>query len=126
MHPEYGGWFALRCVLIFKNYRLATNELIFRQPRDMLFGDVERIVDLLVKFNTNWRDWKYRNAIKPKCKYSEIQKEYFLTEPANRKELMKRWLIEFKNPTELSASYEHRHSLTNLIDENYRDKNFFI
>lgn len=90
LHPKYGGWFAMRGVLILKN--LQAPDLVAKKPEDVLQGDENRIQDLISKFNTNWRDGTYRSVIDVVEKYSDKQIEYFLTEPAERKNLIQKWL----------------------------------
>lgn len=92
LHPKYGGWFAMRGVLIIKN--LPCYDLIPKTPVDVLDADESRIIDLLDKFNTNWKDNSYRDVIKVDKKYSIRQIEYFVTEPKDRKKLISIWLNE--------------------------------
>jgi hypothetical protein len=65
--------------------------LIPKAPLDVLSNDESRIIDLLNKFNTNWKDNTYRDIIKVDKKYSEKQLEYFITEPKDRKALILKW-----------------------------------
>lgn len=124
LHPNYGGWFAMRCVFIFKNMLVNDSSLVQRIPDELFHGDTERILDLLEKFNYNWKDWTYRDVIPVKEKYSEIQKDYFKTEPKNRKVLIKKWL-SFSNQKSLLLSYEWK--IMDQIDiEDYLRRNFYI
>lgn len=95
VHPKYGGWFALRGVLVFNGLEVPT--LSKRKPLDCV-NSVKKRVELLVKFNDHWRDWEYRNVLDPNLpppvQYSEKQKLYFGTEPASRKKLVSDWLHE--------------------------------
>lgn len=85
VHPKYGGWFAMRGVLIFKNVLVPS--LPKSAPPDVVVGDEKRI-ELLEKFNFHWQDWSFRDVVPTVSKYSEQQKKYFATLPANRKELL--------------------------------------
>ncbi|ELU18887.1 hypothetical protein CAPTEDRAFT_20039 [Capitella teleta] len=85
MHPEFGGWFALRGVLIFKD--LQDPDLPFIPSKDVLDTD-EKKINVLEKFNGNWKDWTYRDVVEPKERYSEMQKNYFATQPNQRKEII--------------------------------------
>lgn len=124
LHPSYGGWFAMRCVFIFKNMLVNDSSLVQRIPDELFHGDTERILDLLEKFNYNWKDWTYRDVIPVKEKYSEIQKDYFKTEPKNRKVLIKKWL-SFSNQKSLLLSYKWK--IMDQIDiEDYLRRNFYI
>lgn len=124
LHPNYGGWFAMRCVFIFKNMLVNDSSLVQRIPDELFHGDTERILDLLEKFNYNWKDWTYRDVIPVKEKYSEIQKDYFKTEPKNRKVLIKKWL-SFSNQKSLLLSYKWK--IMDQIDiEDYLRRNFYI
>jgi methylmalonic aciduria homocystinuria type C protein len=111
LHPKFGGWFAMRCVFLFKNV-LLSNETDLSRPNvsDPLGHDYERIVDLLKNFKFNWKDSKYRNAINVDEKYSDVQVDYFTVEPKYRKEMLKKWLINYKNKNAFLADYEVRAS----------------
>ncbi len=87
MHPEYGGWFAFRGVLIFPSVKAP--KLTRTDPPDCV-PSREMRVELLDRFNGNWRDWTYRDVIVggAKEKYSERQKLYFSKEPAERRPLI--------------------------------------
>lgn len=85
IHPKYGGWFAMRGVIIFKD--VMTPMLPRKEPDDVVKGD-EKKIELLEKFNFHWKDWSYRDVVPADLKYSEEQKKYFATSPANRKELL--------------------------------------
>ena len=91
IHPKYGGWFAMRGVIIFKD--LLTPELPRKEPDDVVKGD-EKKIDLLEKANFHWKDWSYRDVVPADLKYSEEQKKYFATLPANRKELLESYRQE--------------------------------
>lgn len=86
IHPQYGGWFALRGVLIFKNLQCPTLEE--KKPIDIVPSREKRIA-LLEKFNYSWQDWTYRDISNTTAKYSEDQKQYFATLPKDRMELLK-------------------------------------
>lgn len=85
IHPQYGGWFALRGVLIFKN--LECKDLVQPSPVDII-PEREKRIELLEKFNYSWQDWTYRDLCKSIEKYSEDQKQYFATLPKDRMELI--------------------------------------
>ena len=91
IHPKYGGWFALRGVLIFKNIQVP--DLAQKSPPDVLATDDLKI-DFLEKFNDRWRDWSFRDVIPVSERYSDQQRVYFDTMPKNRKELLKQWVEE--------------------------------
>lgn len=57
------------------------------KPLDCVPGRTDRIT-LLEGFNFHWRDWTYRDVIKPQERYSEEQKAYFSTPPAQRLALL--------------------------------------
>ncbi|CAG2193904.1 MMACHC [Mytilus edulis] len=85
IHPQYGGWFALRGVLIFKNIECPS--LIQEKPIDVI-ATREKRIELLEKFNYCWQDWTYRDLTETVEKYSDDQKQYFATLPKDRKELI--------------------------------------
>ncbi len=92
MHPKYGGWFALRGVLIFKD--ILVPDLEQKEPIDCVPTD-EMKIDVLHKYNTCWKDWTFRevcvNAIKER--YSEEQKLYFETPPKGRHKLIMQYQL---------------------------------
>lgn len=82
LHPQYGGWFALRAVLVVKTlqYPLLTRP----KPIDVLQGDESLIVEVLQRFNYSWQDNSYRNIIPVIDSYSPLQQSYFQTLPKDR------------------------------------------
>lgn len=86
VHPRYGGWFALRGVILFDDLRAGQN-LKWEEPPDPVTS-WEKRVELLEKFNRHWRDWSYRNVLDEGSevveRYSEQQMKYFGTEPQER------------------------------------------
>ncbi|XP_037763272.1 cyanocobalamin reductase / alkylcobalamin dealkylase [Chelonia mydas] len=85
IHPRYGGWFAIRGLLIFPDVQVPFLEQV--APVDCVASEEKRI-ELLEKFNFHWRDWSYRDIIKVKERYSEEQKAYFGAPPAERFKLL--------------------------------------
>lgn len=85
IHPQYGGWFAIRALLLFPNIEVPS--LLQNAPMDCVTTEEKRI-ELLENFNFHWRDWSYRDIIEVKEKYSEEQKTYFATPPAERLKLL--------------------------------------
>ncbi|XP_070563048.1 cyanocobalamin reductase / alkylcobalamin dealkylase-like [Ptychodera flava] len=85
IHPKYGGWFAFRGVVIFKDIQVP--DLEQKDPPDVLPTD-ELKQELLERFNDRWQDWSYRDIIPVEGKYSEQQKLYFGTAPKDRKQLL--------------------------------------
>lgn len=87
VHPRYGGWFALRGVLIFRE--LLASDLMLGEPVDCVSSREKRI-ELLESFNFHWRDWTYRDVTETGVEeqYSEEQCRYFATEPCKRFELI--------------------------------------
>ncbi|XP_042891869.1 cyanocobalamin reductase / alkylcobalamin dealkylase-like isoform X6 [Penaeus japonicus] len=60
LHPLYGGWFALRGVVIFP--QVVCPELKPQKPKDILQSD-EELLDLLKRYNDHWQDWTFRDII---------------------------------------------------------------
>uniref|UniRef100_A0A8D0GFA8 Cyanocobalamin reductase / alkylcobalamin dealkylase n=1 Tax=Sphenodon punctatus TaxID=8508 RepID=A0A8D0GFA8_SPHPU len=81
IHPHYGGWFAILALLLFPDVQVPFLEPV--DPIDCVVSEEKRI-ELLEKFNFHWRDWSYRDIIEVKARYSEEQKAYFATPPAER------------------------------------------
>ena len=90
VHPNYGGWFALRGVLIFKD--VSVPDLPKREPVDCVPTNEMRI-DLLTKYNMSWKDWTFRDVCVNKIvdRYSEEQKLYFETPPKERFSLIQQY-----------------------------------
>ena len=79
IRPLYGGWFAMRGVVIFRDVQVPN--MVRRDPLDVVQGD-ERRIELLEKFNFHWQDSTFRDIVPTKCRYSEEQQKYFATPPA--------------------------------------------
>ena len=87
IHKKYAGWFGFRGVIIFKNVQVPG--LQQQPPVDVVCKD-EKKIELLERFNYHWRDWSYRDIVPAEMKYSEKQKLYFSTPPAERKQLLEK------------------------------------
>lgn len=85
IHPQFGGWFAIRAVVLLPGIEVP--DLPPRKPPDCVPTRADRIA-LLEGFNFRWRDWTYRDAVTPQERYSEEQKAYFSTPPAQRLALL--------------------------------------
>ena len=85
-HPVWGGWFALRGVVIFPHLQ---TELARPQHSPPLTES--QAVQLLTLYNEDWRDWAWRDVGRDSGaqeKYSELQRKYFQTPPARRWEIL--------------------------------------
>ncbi|XP_061894798.1 cyanocobalamin reductase / alkylcobalamin dealkylase-like isoform X1 [Entelurus aequoreus] len=89
VHPTLGGWFAIRALLVFEDVKV-DSEVVQPPPPDCVPLREDRI-RLLEAFNFNWQDWSYRNIITPAQTYSQKQKDYFATTPAERHSLLQSW-----------------------------------
>ena len=76
----------MRGAFIFKNKQCP--ELQRRPPPDIIPTEEERI-ELLERFNGNWKDNRFRDIITPEARYSKEQQLYFATLPKNREHLVK-------------------------------------
>ncbi|XP_028938866.1 cyanocobalamin reductase / alkylcobalamin dealkylase [Ornithorhynchus anatinus] len=85
VHPRYGGWFAIRGVVLLPGVHVPSLPRVL--PLDCVPSRDARIA-LLEGFNFRWRDWSYRDAVPPKERYSDEQKAYFSTPPAQRLRLL--------------------------------------
>jgi methylmalonic aciduria homocystinuria type C protein len=90
LHPKYGGWFALRGILLFKGVNVVDSYLNRSDPPKILKTTYD-IANLLYLFNEHWRDSRYRDIGMPSDveRYSDLQIKYFGTEPSERSELIK-------------------------------------
>ncbi|CAG01682.1 unnamed protein product, partial [Tetraodon nigroviridis] len=82
VHPRFGGWFAIRALLIFEGVT-AGSEMVQPVPPDCVPSREERI-RLLEAFNFHWQDWTYRDIVHAVHAYSQKQRDYFSTPPAQR------------------------------------------
>ncbi|XP_013885112.1 cyanocobalamin reductase / alkylcobalamin dealkylase [Austrofundulus limnaeus] len=89
VHPKFGGWFAIRALLVFVDVMVGC-ELLQPAPPDCVPSREARI-QLLEAFNFHWQDWSFRDIVPPVQTYSEKQKEYFSTRPAQRLALLRTW-----------------------------------
>ncbi|KAH0510331.1 Methylmalonic aciduria and homocystinuria type C protein-like protein [Microtus ochrogaster] len=85
IHPRFGGWFAIRGVMLLPGIEVPN--LPPRKPPDCVPTRAGHIT-LLEGFNFHWRDWTYRDAMTPAERYSEEQKIYFSTPPAQHLALL--------------------------------------
>ncbi|XP_040264138.1 cyanocobalamin reductase / alkylcobalamin dealkylase [Bufo bufo] len=88
IHPRFGGWFAIRAVLVFADVQAPGLEQT--RPIDCVPSREDRI-SLLENFNCNWRDGRYRDVLPAEEKYSAEQTLYFATPPAERLKLLELW-----------------------------------
>jgi methylmalonic aciduria homocystinuria type C protein len=92
LHPRYGGWFALRGVLIMT--KLTSTQLQKKEPPVILRSENE-IAELLELYNDHWRDWRFRDVIEVDERYSSDQIQYFDFPPGEQRwHLIKRILKE--------------------------------
>ncbi|KAF3691129.1 Methylmalonic aciduria and homocystinuria type C protein -like protein [Channa argus] len=89
VHPKFGGWFAIRALLVFEEMTVGS-EMVQPVPPDCVPTREGRI-QLLEAFNFHWKDWSYRDIIHPVQTYSQKQRDYFTTPPAQRFALLKTW-----------------------------------
>lgn len=80
LHPKFGGWFAIRGVVILEDVLSPT----LKPQRVNLDLDDESIAKVLRLYNDQWQDWSFRDVIPSPEKYSELQRTYFSTPPAER------------------------------------------
>uniref|UniRef100_A0A8C5Q235 Cyanocobalamin reductase / alkylcobalamin dealkylase n=1 Tax=Leptobrachium leishanense TaxID=445787 RepID=A0A8C5Q235_9ANUR len=95
IHPRFGGWFAIRAVLVFSDVRAPSLEQLL--PIDCIPSREDRI-QLLEDFNLRWRDGKYRDVLPPEERYSAEQILYFATPPAERFKLLEEWGVLHQPP----------------------------
>ncbi|XP_029988191.1 cyanocobalamin reductase / alkylcobalamin dealkylase [Sphaeramia orbicularis] len=89
VHPRFGGWFAIRALLVFEGVTVGS-ELEQPDPPDCVPSREARI-RLLEAFNFHWQNWAYRDIVNPVQIYSQKQKDYFSTPPAQRFDLLNTW-----------------------------------
>ncbi|KAF0021796.1 hypothetical protein F2P81_025951 [Scophthalmus maximus] len=89
VHPRFGGWFAIRALLVFGDVTLGS-EMVQPIPPDCVPTRESRI-QLLEAFNFHWQDWSYRDVVRPVQTYSQKQRDYFSTPPSQRFDLLRTW-----------------------------------
>lgn len=96
-HPNLGGWFALRGVFIFKDVLVEKDGLERREPPNQLTdADAKELLEL---YNNHWQDWRWRDVGRSESspRYSNLQKQYFETLPADRLSLINNVLDNCSN-----------------------------
>jgi len=90
LHPRFGGWFALRGVIILPGAEAPDLERL-EPPEfpDLLLEEGGGVENLLELYNHHWRDWRWRDVVPVEERYSDLQKRYFETRPGDRLELIK-------------------------------------
>ena len=91
-HPTWGGWFALRGVIVFAKVKA---NLSRRLPADLL--TVEQVSELVKQYNGNWQDSIWRDVGRGNEsgeKYSDLAVKYFDTKPSERMALIKNLLLK--------------------------------
>ncbi|CAG0916080.1 unnamed protein product [Notodromas monacha] len=101
IHPLFGGWFAFRGAMVVKNFLCPD---LPRKPCVDVVPDESRRIWLLNEFNTNWNEWTYRDVIPVCARYSDLQKKYFGTVPAQRQELIDSYLKQQAAAGDLSET----------------------
>ena len=82
LHPKFGGWFALRAVLIFPQIQAT---LRLAAPLEIL-SNPDQISELLNLYNHSWQDNQFWDCA-PKVieKYLDNQRNYFALKPGNQR-----------------------------------------
>jgi len=91
IHPEFGGWFAIRGVIVLKNIVLELENSLPKPPRPFIANDEDAIGHLLEEFTLRWRNNVWRDVLPRSStrKYSEDFNRYLETEPGERWEFLK-------------------------------------
>uniref|UniRef100_UPI0037E82990 cyanocobalamin reductase / alkylcobalamin dealkylase isoform X2 n=1 Tax=Semicossyphus pulcher TaxID=241346 RepID=UPI0037E82990 len=89
VHPRFGGWFAIRALLVFVDMR-GGSDMEQPVPVDCVPSREGR-VQLLEAFNLHWQDWSYRDVVPPVQSYSQRQRDYFSCPPSERPALLRSW-----------------------------------
>ncbi|XP_074524704.1 cyanocobalamin reductase / alkylcobalamin dealkylase [Halichoeres trimaculatus] len=95
VHPQFGGWFAIRALLVFVDLR-GGSDMEQTPPVDCVPSNAGR-VQLLEAFNLRWQDWSYRNIVPPVETYCQRQRDYFSCPPSERLTLLNSWGFLVKN-----------------------------
>ncbi|ODM94459.1 Methylmalonic aciduria and homocystinuria type C protein [Orchesella cincta] len=97
IHPTYGGWYAIRGVVIFRD--LPVYEQKLEQPQDLqIFNNPETIARVIELFAYNWQNNEWRNMHPGSgFKYSDDFQKYLDTEPAQRWNFVKNYCLNHVN-----------------------------
>jgi len=90
-HPSFGGWFALRGVIVFQGVNAP--DLSRMEPPSVL--SPEEAQELLFLYNTAWQDNRWRDVGRQGGShhtYSANQVKYFDTRPADRNKVVEELL----------------------------------
>jgi len=91
LHPELGGWFAIRAVIIAEEVKAPQLSV----SRAKISLSQEEIAHLLVLYNVCWQDWRFRDVIPAEETYSDQQKDYFKTPPAERETVVQKIVTNY-------------------------------
>ncbi|CAJ0938195.1 unnamed protein product, partial [Mesorhabditis belari] len=89
LHPIYGGHFAFRFAILFKEIKVP-NDFVEPKPQMITLTD-EEAREALDLFNYHWMDSRFRDVGSPEKRYSKLQMNYFGTPPADRWKIIKHW-----------------------------------
>ncbi|XP_075895338.1 cyanocobalamin reductase / alkylcobalamin dealkylase [Nelusetta ayraudi] len=109
VHPRFGGWFAIRALMVFRGVTVGS-EMVQPLPPDCVPTREDRI-HLLEAFNYHWQDWSYRDIIPPVQTYSLKQRDYFATLPARRFDLLESWGFLAKEKDQAAEGLDSDHHL---------------
>ena len=88
LHPRFGGWFAIRAVIVFEQHSVPS---LTKKSCDLRLEDVA-VAELLTLYNDHWQDWRFRDVIESEEKYSKLQQEYFSAKPSERKSVIHKFM----------------------------------
>ncbi|CAJ0937927.1 unnamed protein product, partial [Mesorhabditis belari] len=75
LHPIYGGHFAFRFAILFKEIKVP-NDFVEPKPQMITLTD-EEAREALDLFNYHWMDSRFRDVGSPEKRYSKLQMNYF-------------------------------------------------
>jgi len=93
IHPKYGGWFAIRGVIIFSNVQLSEETKSVQRPEPVeIFNDPAQVARVIELFAYEWQTNEWRN-FHPGLglKYTDDFITYLNMEPTKRWEYVKRY-----------------------------------
>jgi len=91
IHPIYGGWFAIRGVLIFPNLSKDDTYVLEKPEPHNLIENEETVWELLEQFAYNWQNNQWREVVPNKSgqRYSKDFQDYLDTTPSERWDFIK-------------------------------------
>lgn len=113
LHPQYGGWFALRGVIVLPNVKASMS----RPEPPQVLNSPQQVAQVLNLYNDHWRDNRFRDWAADgivKERYSDLQRKYFALKAGPERKRLLATALSIKNyqETETKKRSEVCNSIT--------------